>query len=92
MTWRGWQSTPARKPVFVATYVMAGGLALWHTYQGTDIPPGILSLLNNMILVVSGMYGLTSSSEAIYGQQSGYGYGMLSPYQASYTYPKEDTH
>lgn len=67
MSWRGWAKTPARKPVFVLTYVFAGGLALLHTCRGTDIPPGILSLVNNMLLIVSGMYGLTSASESIYG-------------------------
>lgn len=71
MSWRGWAKTPARKPVFVGTYIFAGAMAIYHTWRGIDIPPGILSLINNMLLVVSGMYGLTSSSETIYGSQCG---------------------
>lgn len=83
MSWRGWAKTPARKPVFVCTYIFAAGMAIYYTFRGIDIPPGILSLVNNMLLVVSGMYGLTSSSEAIYGSQCG---GMLPANREPYYY------
>ena len=86
MSWRGWAKTPARKPVFVCTYIFAAGMAIYHTFKGIDIPPGILSLVNNMLLVVSGMYGLTSSSEAIYGSQCG---GMLNATKEPYYYGQE---
>jgi len=85
MSWRGWAKTPARKPVFVGTYLFAGGLAVYHVWKGIDIPPGILSLVNNMLLVVSGMYGLTSSSEMIYGGGSQFG-GMLNADREPYYY------
>lgn len=83
MSWRGIQKTPARKPAFIYVIVFASGTAIYYMIKGIDIPPGILSLINNMVLVVSGMYGLTSSSEAIYG---GGNNGMLQANQSPYYY------
>jgi hypothetical protein len=65
MTWPGWRNVSVRKPLAVASFVLAGGLCAASFTLGRDLPPNAADALKWLVAVAVGGYAGTSAWETV---------------------------
>ena len=70
-----WAELPTRKPLAVGSALFVSAIVLWHTANGTDVPPGVSGLLESLIYACVGGYAASSACEATLRRRAEYGEG-----------------